>query len=326
MYNFLNTKSSFHIGDSLYNINYNYNTLDTWTQNILLSAETLWQPLVDLFYGHKIDWENSLSLVQQYSAAWVSVSTTVETNSAFWIKPLSIFYPEIYSIDTPLNDISTTMETWLNQNFPVLSQDGVRPNYIENQEAFVYVYSYIIRNTVKETETLRDSTVCKTQDGTVYATCKTEFSGKAFCSNGDLTCTGQSVSCNKKQYVECYYNSPPEGPYITSDGYRTVSVPQEPIQVVDEDGNVSYTAAPDLVTQVYGTDNTSGLSYISANVNVYFQNRSESTRINFFKYVVKDCKWYFAAVQPRGVVVDTEILKQDGFSITTQNGDLINWQ
>lgn len=295
MYKFSNINGTQHIGDSLDNINNNYLNLDLWTQNILLSANNLWQPLVDLYKNHQEDWKNSITIAQQNSALWISVASTVETNSALWIKPLTIFYPDIYDQNTSKSSIKENLDFWLNQNFPVLTEYSNTPNYVQDQEAYVNVYTYNIVNTINETNNEFKPTTCSTADGTSYANCRTYFSGYVFCSNGDMNCDGQFVNCPQSLGIECYYNTLPEGPYIVGgSGYKTQTITPPPIKTIDEDGNTTITEGTPYEITTYGVDNTIGIGYINANITVNYTNRSESDTINVFKYVVQDCKWQFA--------------------------------
>lgn len=294
MYNFTQIRNTNHIGDSLKTVNSNYNNLDLWTQNILLSASDLWQPLIDLYKNHQDDWKESLTIAQQNSSRWISVATTVETNSALWIKPLTVFYPDIISLTTPVSGIKDTITSWINQNFPVLPEYIEVPNYVELHEAYIHYYYHHTPISIKETHNIIDQTTCQTQDGTAYATCRTYFTGIARCSNGDMQCDGQAVSCPLTQSVECYYNVPPLGPYIVGGtGFKTQSIPQDPITYIDDDGNEVVQEVAPVVITTYGTDNTTGIGYITANIDVEYNNRQELKSIGTFKFVVKDCKWTF---------------------------------
>jgi hypothetical protein len=254
----------------------------------------LWQPLVDLYKDHQDDWKNSITIVQQNSALWISVATTVESNSALWLKPLTVFYPDIFSQDTPKNTIKETLDIWLNQNFPVLPEYSEVPNYIQDQEAYISVYSYNIVNSIKETHNEISQTTCSTTDGTSYANCRTYFSGMAFCSNGDMNCDGQFVDCPQSLGIECYYNTPPVGPYIVGGaGFKTQTITPPPVSTIDEEGNEVITQPEPYEITIYGADNTTGLAYINANITVSYTNRAETDLINVFKYVVKDCSWQF---------------------------------
>jgi hypothetical protein len=294
MYNFTDVKGTQHIGDSLIYVNKNYANLDLWTQNILLSANNLWQPLVDLYKNHQNDWKESITIAQQNSAKWISVATTVEENSACWIKPLTLFYPDIYIQTTDKNVIKDTLTVWINQNFPVLPLYADSPNYIENQEAYVNVYNYYIVNSINETHNEISQTTCSTSDGTAYANCRTYFTGIARCSNGDMKCDGQSVDCPQTLSIECYYNSLPVGPYVVGGaGFKTQVITPGPVTTVDEDGNETTTTPEPYEITVYGANNGTGIGYINANINVTYSNRCETDFINVFRFAVRDCKWQF---------------------------------
>jgi len=292
MYNFTAIGLSSTIGDSLPLVNQNYEFLDQWTANIQLSATQYWQPLIDLYNRHLTDWNQSLTLAQQNSAIWTSVSTTVESFSAAWLTPLSLFYPQIYPQNTDLATVKNTITAWLNQNFPVSNAFTSAPYYVENQKAIVYNYNYYIANIVNEKQTIVDQTTCSTQDGVSVINCRSDLTGTAFCSNGDVACDGNGSQCAHNESVSCSFNA---GPYIVGQGYKTVVVPRDPIRTIDDDGNTVLTAQSPITTTVYGNLSNTGQSYIQANISTYFVNQSETTSLNYFKFIVKDCQWVYVS-------------------------------
>lgn len=291
MYNFTPILSTSTIGDSLPFVNANYEQLDLWTHNIQASATYLWQPLVDLYNSNFLEWENSITLLQNNSAAWISVSSTVENLSATWLKPLCIFYPDLYPVNTDLATIKNTITLWVNQNFPILPVYSTKSHYIEGQELIVYNYNYYTAKVIKNSEILIDQTTCYTADGAVSVSCKNSYSGYIYCSNGDFDCTDKSVLCDKNQTVYC--NFPSDGPYILSQGYSQVLTRLTPIKKVDEDGNITYIPREPVITTRWDTNDKAALSYIRANISTNFTDRAESVSLNQFRFVVRDCQWVY---------------------------------
>jgi hypothetical protein len=241
-----------------------------------------------------------------------------------------LFYPHIYSTSQDLSTIKNDITKWLNQNFPVSVSYKNIPYYAEKQKIIVYSYSYYINKSINSTEFLIDQTTCNTANGISYVNCSNQYTGIAYCSNGNLNCNDYASNCGTTGSVSCYFNAPPYGPYIIGQGYRTVLVPVDPIISVDDDGNVTTTEQPPQQVQLYGALNDTGQSYIQVNLNTNFTDRTESKHINYFNFEVRDCQWVFISSFNNPVSVPkTEstyiILSENEEIISSESADTLVW-
>jgi hypothetical protein len=252
-YNITNIQSNTTIGDSLSSMNSNYAVLETWVNNIQLSATNLWIPLTEFYNAYSAFFKSANTTSQQYSASWVSMSTTVETNSAKWIKPITIFYPQIFPYPFTNNN-TNTVYNWLTNNFPVSGTTVTKPSYVENQQIIIYAHTYTQNVQPDTVYNLMDMAQCSTYDGNICAYCTTSYYGYVYCSNGDFSCGGSS-SCSQCATVNCYYT-----------GYPYVNLTNR---------------------------GRSAQSYISAAVTMGFSERQEVKQIKAISYKVKNCNWVF---------------------------------
>jgi hypothetical protein len=134
------------VGDSLTAVNANYLNLDVWTQNITLSTEVIWKPLVDFYKFYENDWNNTITLVREYSAKWISYTSLVETNSARWIEPITIFYPGLFPQPFTPDDLIKVQE-FLETKFPIYSGRGDYPgvygNFIDLPPGSIVTTDYV---------------------------------------------------------------------------------------------------------------------------------------------------------------------------------------
>lgn len=208
-YTFYNITTALSIGDALSSTNLNYLNIDEWVTNIQLSAQNIWIPLMDYYRSINTDLKTNLSTGQTNKSKWDDVSTTIETNSAKWIEPLVIVYPNILTINdlNSDNSIKTTKYTqitnWFNTNFPVIS--GNVSLYIQNQKAYVYVLKQEYGNNINLIRLLQNNGSCKTSDVYACTRCQNNYSGYIWCSNGDFRCGG-STACTQCGTLNCYYD------------------------------------------------------------------------------------------------------------------------
>jgi hypothetical protein len=193
------------IGDSLFAINQNYQNLDEWLTSIQLSAQNFWIPLRDYYRTVSEALKEKTTLAEQLSSSWNSLTTTIETNSAKWLEPLIVFYPNIESsavIDK--NKIST----WLNNNYIVYNSTVANsiPTYIENQKAYVYIMKKEASVPVNSVPLLSNSLNCTVNNVTVCTSCVTTYTGNVQCTNGDFNCAGNTSSCTECGTALCYYD------------------------------------------------------------------------------------------------------------------------
>lgn len=252
-YNLSNINFNTTIGDSLSSVNANYQVLEMWVNNIQLSATNIWNPLSRFYSAYADFFKSAYTTSREYSASWISVATNVETNSARWLEPITIFYPQIFPYPFT-NDNTATITQWIQTNFPVTTKASDKPNYVENQRLIVYSHTYSITVQPNTVYNLIDITQCNTQDGDICAYCTTRYYGYAYCSNGDMACGGSS-SCDQCRHVDCFYA-----------GYPYVNL--------TNNGN-------------------SAQSYIAADVTMGFTDRREDRNIKAISYIVKNCDWVF---------------------------------
>lgn len=252
-YNIINIPSNTTIGNSLSSMNSNYASLEMWANNIQLSATNLWSPLAEFYNVYSAFLKSANTTSQQYSASWVSMATNVETNSAKWIEPITIFYPQIFPYPFT-NDNTKTISSWLSNNFPVSGSTVTKPGYVENQQIIIYSHTYTQNIQPNVVYNLIDMAQCVTSDGNICAYCTTSYYGYVYCSNGDFSCGGSS-SCSQCAHVNCYYT-----------GYPYVNL--------TNNGRAAQ-------------------SYISANVSMGFSERQEVKAIKAISYKVKNCNWEF---------------------------------
>jgi len=240
------------IGNSLSSININFNELEYWTNNILLSSDRYYKPLVDFYDFYSNFWKSSINFANSINAAerLTSFSTTVETNSAKFIKPIVIIYPNVFQFNS--NNIEThidTVTTWFNQKYPVKNTNTSKTNFVENSLAYVYIMFYneevkinqTGNNILKKTKTVG----CVTNDVSVTITCSVTYNGTVTCGRSGNVCGAIAGSCAQTKNATC-----------------------------------SYTGGSKTETRT-GT----------ANIDQYFKDRSENDNIYTLVMKVEDCEW-----------------------------------
>jgi hypothetical protein len=248
--------SSTTIGDSLSSININYLNLETDFFVEKLSADNLWSVMSNYYQTYSPFLKGALTMAQKTSAVVLNTCTVVENNSAGWVKPITIFYPSLFPSSTQPSTILSTLSSWVNSYFPTTDVTTNTPNYIENQIAVIYAHSWQYGLSINENQYLRDSTACSTANKRVCAYCKDVYYGGTWCgTNSWADCGGRASTCQNCQDLTCYYKT---GPYVR----------------MDNTGNVAQ-------------------GFISANVNMSFQDRNELSKITAVVFKVKNCSWRF---------------------------------
>jgi hypothetical protein len=272
-YTFNLLTSSNVIGDSLSAVNNNYLYLDDWISSIELSANNYWKPFVEYYRNFSIELKQNIKAGQENLSNWISMATTVETNSSKWLEPLMLFYTDVLSVEKQKeNNFLNEITDWINEKFPVLNDycpNGVC--FLEYQEATVHILKretsdypekywasvYNPSNPYKNkrqsdsiTRKLSDSTICNTTNTIASGPCSVTFSGSVNCNGGHFGCGGGSRSCTVSQTVDCFF---PDGKKQNPRG-------------------------------------------ISATINYNFYDQYESSQILRLKYAVSDCKWIFLSI------------------------------
>lgn len=261
-YTFTTILTSDSIGDSVSSINNNYSNLDQWTSSIQFSATNYWIPLMNFYNQVAPALLKTISTASNASTNWNNTLTTVRSNSAKWIDPLIIVYPNTVQVDATTNNLSssdiTNITNWFNTNFPVIDNNG-NTLYVQNQKGYVYVIKqYISQNFAQPLSGTYDPTTtpnvskltttgnCITTNAHVCGSCTTNYQGYVYCSNGNFVCDGNSVQCTQCNDVKCIYNQTNSSTYPIS---------------------------------------------IQALLNINFKNVSEATNISCLTYQVENCEW-----------------------------------
>jgi hypothetical protein len=202
-----------YIGNSLSSMNFNFSILETWTNNILLSSEKYYRPLVNFYDSYGDFWKSSINFAKSINAAerLTSFSTTVETNSAKFIKPIVIFYPNIFKFDnTTFESNKTTVISWFKEKYPVNNNSTV--NFVENSVAFIYMMFYKIEPKISGTFNQYETIPCSTNNVSITITCRHSYSGDVSCgykkTEQDNIC-GQidGRTCDLTNTVTCLYEN-----------------------------------------------------------------------------------------------------------------------
>jgi hypothetical protein len=218
--------SSEQIADTIDAINNNYSTLQLWASAIQQEYDMRWQPIIDYHNLYATPLTEASLLAQTLSADWDDFQTTVETNSAKWLQPLTIFYPTLILNSVSDGDITTIID-WLRKYFPVKNDDDSL-NYVEGQMMIVNCYIYTYSDIINITDEPYSYAKCNTSSGTVYAHCKTEITGPTiYCGGGAHYSCALTKEDNPSKHVDCWYSAPyvydvaPYGTEITDTTFST---------------------------------------------------------------------------------------------------------
>ena len=197
------------------------------------------------------------------SEKWRDFYTIVNTNSAKWLKPMTIFYPK--PIQQPFRDEDLQIIlNWIKKFYPVRSVQDESLNYIENQKFIISCYLYEYADTVNILDQPYAYTKCMTRSGLVSLHCQTVITGGWIqCHQGSYNCQN-TINCYPSLNVDCWY----ETPYIKIDG--------TPINNND----------PVSVKQVVR-------SQIQSNLIMNYVDRRE-IKIKTIIFKVKDCDWVYS--------------------------------
>jgi len=297
------------IGDSLSSINLNYETLDLLTKEVTQRANDYWTPVVNYYKDFKNTLKQITTISQTYSSTLLNVCTIVETNSAGWLKPITIFFPSIFNIDISKSDIVNSLQTWASNYFPEITIKNGIPinNYVENQKLIVYAHRWAYGTYVNENQLLTDYTLCTTANKTITITCKNFYTGYVYCSNGDFDCKGSSATCSQSKNVTCFYDLPP---YVRTQPQASlkltapsnVSTATRPtwtetaFNVISNFKRILYKTiswTPANTTTTITSNAQTAYGYIKANVEMFFQDRNEVDDLIAVVFSIKNCAWTF---------------------------------
>lgn len=126
------------IGDSISALNLNFRNIDITLCNLTTSATELWIPAYETLNSLSSNWLDMMNIVETYSSCWNESYNIVTSLSSFWLKPISMVYP--YPFEEDALSIENTVETWVNETFPV--QVGNCFNFIVGQELYIFTPEY----------------------------------------------------------------------------------------------------------------------------------------------------------------------------------------
>lgn len=209
-YEFTTISQDDFIGNSLSAVNLNYKKLEYWTNNISFSSNNLYKPLLNFynFYGNfwknAINYANSINAIARLS----SFQTSVETNSAKWIKPITFFYPFINQYNTnTLNSNLNQAVSWFRLQYPVLPNANTKPNFVENTRAFLYCLFFEEAVEINERPTITSTRNCRTQNKSGVVSCIVVWLNNVSCYSSWICPNYNGRTCNSTFTANCKYEN-----------------------------------------------------------------------------------------------------------------------
>jgi hypothetical protein len=283
-------ESTEQIADTIDAINNNYYTLQLWASAIQQEYDIRWQPIINYYNQYAASLTDTFSLAQTLSSDWDNFQTIVESNSAKWLQPFTIFYPTLI-LNNVTDDTITTIIDWLRQYFPIKNNDNTL-NYVEGQILIVNCYTYSYSDTINIKDEPYSYAKCNTTSGTIYAKCQTKISGAPIhCGSGAVYTCDLTLVTNPSKHVDCWFSSP----YLYDIG--------------------SY-GSPITDTD-FSTSKQNVKGQIKTNINMDYTDQNE-TGIETLVFKVYDCDWQYNG----GVKVVTDIQINNNF-LTQEDGSLI---
>jgi hypothetical protein len=260
----INILSSDYISDTITNINTNYATIHLSLSGIEEQYGRIFSPILNYCNKYVKDIYDSYNLYMSNSAYYNDFITNVQSNSANWLQPFTIFYPNL--IQTPYTDDDVNViNEWIRKYFPIKNSDNTL-NYVEGQKFIVSFYTYTYGEPFHIIDQPYSYNNCSTANGTIYLHCKTIITGgQVVCNQGSYNCN-TTINCYPSQNVECWYTSP----YLHTDG-----------------------------TQISNNDplstRQSVIGKIQANIIMNYTERKEN-QLNSIIFTVSDCDWAYKGV------------------------------
>ena len=206
----INLKPDDYIGNSLSSININFNELEYWTSNILLSSEKYYDPLVNFYKNYGDFWKSSINFSQSINAAerLTSFSTLVKTNSAKFINPISIIYPSVikYNINNLQQNINNVIN-WFKLKYPVENSTSKTVNFPENSVAYLYVMFYNEVERINGNIKVQKFVGCSTNDVSVNIRCNVKYQGNVSCGASSNVCGAIETVCSDVKNASCSYTN-----------------------------------------------------------------------------------------------------------------------
>lgn len=179
------------------------------------------EPLLHLFREYNDILKETKIMFDEIRYESLDFLTVTTANSARWLQPMTIFYPEIFN--TPFtNQNIDTINNWLKKFFPIKNEDGTL-NYIENQKFIVNCYVRRTQELINTVDQLQSYCNCQTSSGLIKLHCKTIIRGGwIHCHQGSFNCD-TTINCYPEKNVDCWYQTP----YIKRNGLPITQ--QDPI-------------------------------------------------------------------------------------------------
>lgn len=177
------------IGNSLSSINLTYSNLELWTNDITFSAVNYFQPLVNFYSFYKDFWKSTIGYATTLDAPsrLSSFKTTVQENSAKWIKPITIFYPNLVEYDiSTINSFVDDAINWFENKYPIFNVNSTIPNFVEGSDAIIYFIAYNLDVKARSAVTTPINVNCSTDDRSARLGCRIVF-------KDNITCYGRRV-------------------------------------------------------------------------------------------------------------------------------------
>jgi hypothetical protein len=254
-YTFNKLISTDYIGNSLNSVNLNYDSLDLWTNNIILSSEQYYEPMKNFYLFYRDFWKDTINYSIEINAIprLTSFQTNVLENSAKWISPIVLYYPLITENNIQnLQNLKQNALEWMNNTYPVSSIGNA--NLVENTIGLVYCLLYEEKTRIDTTFTKISTTRCTTNNSSATVQCWIAYLNNIGCY-GD-----RNVCANFSRTIANHPNSP------SCENIFTIECDYENGQKqIDRNGIV--------------------------NINSYFLDRYEKDEFYLLKMIVKSCNW-----------------------------------
>lgn len=257
-----------YIGNSLSSMNISYDKLESWTNNIILSSERRFQPLVDFYDYYRDFWKSSVNFSIAINAIdrLTDLNTLITTNSAKFVKPITIIYPDLFEYNNiTYENHKNTVIDWFKTKYPV----STNSNVFFPEKSIAYVYMMFYNEQVKVNKTLADNNRTIIQS---VSTCTTNNVATTIsCLITYKSANGKLISCVDYE------------PQISSNVCKSNSQPCT--------NNISVTCA-------YDNNSHAETRIGRLNIDEYFKDRSENDKTYIIKMIVENCEWIFDGIVP----------------------------
>lgn len=271
-----------------------YSALFFNTATLVESNSATWLKPINIFYPTLFPAEIPVDEIKKVIESWVEIRYPIFSD---YIS--STFTPPTYEDLSPKSI-----------NISYITPQQQFPKYTQGQKLIVNLHRWSYGSTVLESRYLSDKTICSTSDRTICAHCIERYYGYVHCSNGDFNCSGRSTSCSQCKTISCSYKTPPyvsraiiSPPPITSNSPQTLSnqikssivsgVKEFFINKLTIFKDIRWPSLSTTLTPVLDSSNRNVYSQITANIEMAFVDRNESSNIISMLFEVENCEWVF---------------------------------